>query len=133
MSHYVYRTARGLLRTVVAADPHAAWAAASKKYRVDALWSLDGSAWMEAAHGSACRERAADVPAGHAQALYLDACAAEVPVAAEEMARLASGKRINAPALRRILAARGLITLDGADCALTDLGRAFVARTEGGA
>lgn len=133
MNHYVYRTKRGLARTVTAADPYVAWVAASKKHRLDALWSLGGEAWMESSRGGAIRERAADVGPGHALALLCAAVATEVPVAAEEMAKLARGKRINAPALRRILAARGLITLDGADCALTDLGRAFVARTEGGA
>ena len=69
-----------------------------------------------------------------AQALAALQVGAEMQSAVEAvLAGLARGKYIAAPALRRILAARGLITLDGADCALTDLGRAFVARTEGGA
>ena len=130
MNHYVYRTKRGLLRTVQADTPVMAWNLARKKHSPAYLFNLSGEAWVDSMWGSV-RERDADVGSGHALALFCAAVATEVPVAAEEMAKLARGKHIAAPALRRVLAARGFITLDGADCALTDLGRAFVARTGG--
>lgn len=133
MNYYVYRTARGLLRTVVAADPHAAWASASKKHRLDAVWGLDGEAWMESSRGGAIRERAADVDAEHARAMYFDACAVELPAAVEELPRLARGARDVAPGLLRMCAARGLALLFPVvpQTRLTDLGLAFVARTGG--
>ena len=131
MNHYVYRTKRGLLRTVQADTPVMAWNLARKKHSPAYLFNLSGDAWVESSWPGCVRERDAAVGSGHALALFCAAVATEVPVAAEEMAKLARGKHIAAPALRRVLAARGFITLDGADCALTDLGRAFVARTGG--
>lgn len=130
MNHYVYRTKRGLLRTVAAADPYAAWSAASKKHRPDAIWSLDGEAWMESSRGGCTRERAADIPPGHAQALYLDACAVELSPGAREHLRAGC---LWTPSERRALHQRGLILSTGPRSPLTDLGRAFLARTEGGA
>lgn len=129
---FVYRTARGLLRSVRAENAYEAWAAASKKRKPFVLFDLSGAAWVESAKGGATRDKEADVEPIWARSFFFDAVAAEIPVAIEEMARAASGKYIAAPALRRMLADRGLLALDGEDHAITDLGRAFVAHHVGG-
>lgn len=128
MNHYVYRTARGLLRTVQADTPVMAWDLARKKHSPAHLFNLSGEAWVDSMWGSV-RERGADVPAGHAQALYLDACAAELSPGAREHLRAGC---LWTPSERRALYQRGLIVSTGPRSPLTDLGRAFVARTEGG-
>lgn len=133
MNHYVYRTARGLLRTVQAEDAYAAWRAAAKKHRPQIVHDLTGAAWMESSSGRACRERDADATPEDARGMYLDACAVELPAAVEELPRLARGARDVAPGLLRMCAARGLALLFPVvpQTRLTDLGLAFVARTGG--
>lgn len=113
-----------------AANPYEAWQAIRKKYTPEVLFTLDGEAYTRASTGLACRARDTDVNAGHARALFISAVKEEIPIAAEEMALAVEGKHIAAPTLRRLLAERGLLTHDGEDCTITDLGRAFVRRAQ---
>jgi hypothetical protein len=133
MTLFVYRTARGLLRTVRAEDAAAAWLAACQKHRLTHLYALSGEASLD---GGALRYPDADVPDGHARALYLDACFAELsPMALRMLCDIADGRgapwsgrrraaRGGAPMAQRALISRGLLVGD----ALTDIGKAFVAR-----
>jgi hypothetical protein len=133
MNHYVYRTKRGLLRTVQADTPVMAWNLARKKHSPAYLFNLSGDAWVESSWPGCVRERDADATPEDARAMYLDACAAELPAAVEELPRLARAAADVAPGLLRLCAARGLVLLFPVvpQPRLTDLGRAFVARTGG--
>lgn len=143
MNHYVYRTARGLLRTVHAEDPWNAWQTAAKKHKPEGMWNLDGEGWGESMRGGAIRERALDVPAGHAQVLYFDACATEISHAARSMLHDLAAGRIatyscqgrsqhgGAVKTQFALVERGLVTGMQASATLTDLGKAFVKHVGG--
>lgn len=127
---YVCQTPRGLLRTVRGSTVQDAWQSAKVHYRATTLHNLRGEAWVAAANGNPARETGADVPAGHARALYLQACAAELSPAAREHLRAREETSDHCHWLaseRRALCLRGLIAHTGIRAPLTDLGRSFVA------
>lgn len=128
MTHYVYTTARGLCRTVHAQTPGLAWLMACSRHSARFLLNLDGHVW--AADPSREGARARDKGAEYARTLYFQVCLAEIPIAREEMPRLAAGKH-PLLGLERLLIEYGL--WDESEPGLTDLGRAFVAWIQGGA
>ena len=130
MTHFVYTTARGLCRTVHAEHAHDAWRLAEKKHKPQLLADLTGATWGESTRGGAIRDRFGDVSPQHARTLYFQACLAEIPIAREEMPRLAAGKH-PLLGLERLLIEHGL--WDESEPGLSDLGRAFAAWIQGGA
>lgn len=129
MNHYVYRTARGLLRTVQADDGCAAWRLAEQRHAVAEVHDLTGATWRySGAIPGPHRDDGVYITPEHAQALYLDACAAELSPGAREHLRAGC---LWTPSEGRALHQRGLIVSTGPRSPLTDLGQAFVAWTGG--
>lgn len=128
MTHYVYTTARGLVRTVEADTVTEAYARAKRRHRPDVILSLAGEAWLPVLR-DVKRSRFADITPEHARTLLFRAVVAQIPNAMEGFTQHAEGERI----LLGALAPFGLVAHDGPDIVLTDLGHAFVAWAKDGA
>lgn len=130
MNHYVYRTKRGLLRTVQASGGCAAWRLAEKRHAVESVHDLTGATWRwsEAIPGPH-RDEGVYITPEAAKTLYLDACDAEMPFARTLLASVGEVHAADlAAGLLRMCETRGLVA---PDATLTDLGRAFAARFGG--
>lgn len=124
MNHYVYRTARGLLRTVHAEVPVLAWNTARMRHRPTLMFNLSGEAWAGSSWPGCARMSDADVNAGHARVLYFTACAEEMGITKMWDGPVSLGP----PRVIRMLEERGLYVPQRG---LTGLGLAFVKHVEG--